>query len=38
MAKMIDAEEFLSWLNESEEELKNTMADELNPDRKTSGR
>lgn len=37
MAKMIDAEEFLSWLNESEEELKNTMADELNPDRKDEG-
>ena len=37
MGKTIDAEEFLSWLNEAEEELKNTMADELNPDRKDEG-
>lgn len=37
MGKTIDAETFLSWLNEAEEELKNTMADELNPDRKDEG-
>lgn len=37
MGKTIDAETFLSWLNEAEEELKNTMSDELNPDRKDEG-
>ena len=37
MGKTIDTETFLSWLNEAEEELKNTMADELNPDRKDEG-
>lgn len=37
MGKTIDAETFLSWLNEAEEELKNTMVDELNPDRKDEG-
>lgn len=37
MGKTIDAEPFLSWLNEAEEELKNTMVDELNPDRKDEG-
>lgn len=37
MGKTIDAETFLSWLNEAEEELKNTIADELNPDRKDEG-
>ena len=31
MGKTIDAEEFLSWLNEAEEELKGERADELNP-------
>lgn len=29
MGKTIDAEEFLSWLNEAEEELKGERADEL---------
>ncbi len=37
MGKTIDAEEFLSWLNEAEEELKGERADELNPDRKDEG-
>ena len=37
MGKTIDAEEFLSWLNEAEEELKGDRADELNPDRKDEG-
>ncbi len=37
MGKTIDVEEFLSWLNETEEELKGERADELNPDRKDEG-
>lgn len=37
MSKTLDAEEFLSWLNEAEEELKGERADELNPDRKDEG-
>lgn len=37
MGKTLDAEEFLSWLNEAEEELKGERADELNPDRKDEG-
>lgn len=37
MGKTLDVEEFLSWLNETEEELKGERADELNPDRKDEG-
>ena len=37
MGKTLDVEEFLSWLNEAEEELKGERADELNPDRKDEG-
>lgn len=37
MGKTLDVEEFLSWLNETEEELKGERVDELNPDRKDEG-